>query len=196
MRLRHMSELGLAELSKRDLLDGHSIGKLKFCEHYIFGKHKRVKFNTSVYTTEGILDYVHSDLWGPSRRSSLDGSRYMLTIIDDYSRRVWPYFLKHKSKAFKVFKECKVMVERQIKKKVNKLCTDNGIKFSSNEFDSYCKSEGIMRHYIVPGTPQQNGVAERMNRTIISRARCMLSNAGMHRRFWAETASTTCYLIN
>ncbi len=196
MRLGHMSELGLAELSKRGLLDGHSIGKLKFCEHCIFGKHKRVKFNTSVHTTEGILDYVHSDLWGPSRRSSLGGSRYMLTIIDDYSRRVWPYFLKHKSEAFKAFKEWKVMVERQTEKKVKKLRTDNGMEFCSDEFDSYCKSEGIVRHYTVPGTPQQNGVAERMNRTIISRARCMLSNAGMHRRFWAEAVSTACYLIN
>nr|AAT44257.1 putative polyprotein [Oryza sativa Japonica Group] len=64
MRLGHMSEIGLAELSKRGLLDGQSIGKLKFCEHCIFGKHKRVKFNTSTHTTESILDYVHSDLWG------------------------------------------------------------------------------------------------------------------------------------
>ena len=120
----------------------------------------------------------------------------MLTIIDDYSRRVWPYFLKHKSEAFKAFKEWKVMVERQTEKKVKKLRTDNRMEFCSNEFDSYCKSEGIVRHYTVPDTPQQNGVAERMNRTIISRARCMLSNAGMHRRFWAEAASTACYLIN
>jgi len=120
----------------------------------------------------------------------------MLTIIDDYTMKVWPYFLKHKSEAFLAFKEWKVMVEKQTKKKVKKLRTDNGIEFCSEEFNSYCKSEGIVRHYTVPYTPQQNGVAERMNRTIISKARCMLSNAGLHRHFWAEVASAACYLIN
>ncbi|GJV93371.1 retrotransposon protein, putative, ty1-copia subclass [Tanacetum coccineum] len=190
MRLGHMSELGLTVLSKRGLLDGQCVGKLEFCEHCIFGKHKRVKFNTSVHTTKGILDYVHSDLWGPSQEASLGGARYMLTIIDDFSRSVWPYFLKHKSEAFSAFKEWKVMVETQTGKKVKKLRTDNGMEFCSNEFNSYCKSKGIVRHYTIPHTPQQNGVVERMNRTIISKARCMLSNAGLSKRFWAEAAST------
>lgn len=140
MRLGHMSELGLSVLSKRGLLDGQCTGKLDFCEHCIFGKHKRVKFNTSVHTTQGILDYVHSDIWGPSQEASLGAARYMLTIIDDYSRRVWPYFLKHKSEAFAAFKEWKVMVERQTERKVKKLRTDNGMEFCSNEFNSYCKA--------------------------------------------------------
>jgi hypothetical protein len=64
MRLGHMSEFGMAELMKRNLLDGYIQGNMKFCEHCVFGKHKRVKFNTSVHRTEGILDYVHADLWG------------------------------------------------------------------------------------------------------------------------------------
>jgi transposase InsO family protein len=120
----------------------------------------------------------------------------MLTIIDDYSRKVWPYFLKHKSEAFSAFKEWKVMVKRQTEKKVKKLRTDKGMELCSDEFNVYCKSEGIVRHYTIPYTPQQNGEVEHMNRTIISKARCMLSNAGLHRRFWAEAAFTTCYLIN
>jgi hypothetical protein len=162
----------------------------------MFRKHKRVKFNTATHSSKGILDYVHSELWGPSRMPSLGGARYMLTIIDDYSRKVWPYFLKDKSEAFSAFKEWKTMVENQTEKKVKKLRTDNGMEFYSHEFKSYCKSEGIVRHYTVPYTPQQNGVAERMNWTIISKARCMLSNSGLNRRFWAEVASTACYLIN
>nr|AAT44282.1 putative polyprotein [Oryza sativa Japonica Group] len=196
MRLGHMSEIGLAELSKRGLLDGQSIRKLKFCEHCIFGKHKRVKFNTSTHTTEGILDYVHSDLWGPAHKTSFGGARYMMTIVDDYSRKVWPYFLKHKYQAFDGFKEWKTMVERQTERKVKILRTDNGMEFCSKIFKSYCKSEGIVCHYTAPHTPQQNDVAERMNRTIISKARCMLSNAGLPKQFWAEAVSTACYLIN
>jgi hypothetical protein len=75
-----------------------------------FGKHKRVKFNTVIHKSKAILDYVHDDLWGPSRKTSLGCCRYMLTIIDDYSRMVWPYFLKHKYDAFDAFKDGKVKV--------------------------------------------------------------------------------------
>jgi len=196
MRLGHMSELVMAELMKRNLLDGCILSGKKFCEHCVFGKHKRVKFNTSVHTTKGTLDYVHADLWGPSRKPSYGGARYMLTIIDDYSRRVWPYFLKSKDDTFAAFIEWKVMIERQTEKKVKVLRTDNGGEFCSDAFDDYCRKEGIVRHHTIPYTPQQNGVAERMNRTIISKARCMLSNAHMNKRFWAETANTACYLIN
>ena len=77
MRLGHISEQGLHELCKRGLLDEHIISKLKFYEHCVFGKHKRVSFNTSTHKSKGILDYVHSDLWGPSREPSIGGSRYM-----------------------------------------------------------------------------------------------------------------------
>jgi hypothetical protein len=86
--LGHMSEHGMPELIKRELLVCCNMSKLEFCEHCIFGKHKRVKFNASVHTTKGILEYVHADLWGPSRKKSLCGASYMLTIIDDYSRKV------------------------------------------------------------------------------------------------------------
>ena len=118
MRFGHMSELDMVELMKRDLRDGCTVGKMKFCEHCVFGKHKRVKFNASAHITKGTLDYVHADLWGPSRKPSYGGARYMLTIIDDYSIKVWPYFLKNKDDTFATFKKWKVMIERQTKKKV------------------------------------------------------------------------------
>jgi hypothetical protein len=80
-RLGHMSEHGMEELIRRELLVGCNMSKLEFCEHCIFGKHKRVKFNASVHTTKGILEYVHADLWGPSRKKFLGGASYMLTIL-------------------------------------------------------------------------------------------------------------------
>ena len=120
----------------------------------------------------------------------------MLTIIDDYSRRVWPYFLKSKDDTFAAFTEWKVMIEKQTEKKIKVLRTDNGGEFCSDVFDDYCRKEGIVRHHTIPYTPRHNGVAERMNRTIISKARCMLSNSRMNKRFWAEAANTACYLIN
>jgi hypothetical protein len=100
MRFGHMSALGLAELSKRGLLDGCHADTLDFCEHCVFGKHKRVKFSSAVPNTENILDYVHVDSWGPSHITSHGCARYMLTIIDDKSHRVWPYFLKKNQMPF------------------------------------------------------------------------------------------------
>jgi transposase InsO family protein len=181
-----MSELGMAELMKRDLLKGCTLSSKKSCEHCIFGKHKRVKFNTDVHTTKGTLNYVHADLWGPSRKPSYGGACYMLTIIDDYYRKVWPYFLRNKDDNFAAFKDWKVMIEMQTDRKVKELHTNKGGEFCSAAFNEYCRMEGIVRHHTIPYTPQQNGVAERMNRTIISKARCMLSNAKMNKRFWAE----------
>ena len=86
------------------------------------------------------------------------------------------------------------MIERQTERKVKLLRTDNGGEFCSREFNDYCRSEGIVRNHTIPHTPQQNGVAERMNRSIISKARCMLSNARMSKRFWAEAANTALLL--
>jgi hypothetical protein len=183
--LGHMSEHGMAELIKRELLVGCNMSKLEFCEHCIFGKHKRVKFNASVHTTKVILEYVHADLWGPSLKKSLGVGSYILTIIDDYSRKVWSYFLKHKYEAFDAFRKWKVMIEKQTEKKVKLLRTDNVMKFCSNKFNDYCSDEGIVRHHTIPYTPRQNDVTERMNKTIISKARCMVSNVGMSRHFWA-----------
>jgi hypothetical protein len=99
MRLGHMSALGMTDLIKRGLLDGCHSDILDFCEHCVFGKHKRVKFSPAIHNTENILNYVQANLWGPSCKVSHGGARYMLTIINDYSHRVWPYFIKHKSDA-------------------------------------------------------------------------------------------------
>ncbi|KAG8472156.1 hypothetical protein CXB51_036420 [Gossypium anomalum] len=88
------------------------------------------------------------------------------------------------------------MIEKQTGKQIKYLRTDNGLEFCSDEFNRLCKSEGIVRHLTVRHTPQQNGVAERMNRTIMEKVRCMLSNANLPKSFWAEAASTACFLIN
>jgi transposase InsO family protein len=88
------------------------------------------------------------------------------------------------------------MVEKRTERKLKVLRTDNGMEFCSGDFNSFCRKEGIVRHHTIPYTPQHNGVVERMNRTIISKARCMLSNSGLSQKFWAEAASTACHLIN
>lgn len=117
-------------------------------------------------------------------------------MIDDFSRMTWVFIMKHKSEAFKNFRQWKALVENQTGKKIKRLRVDNGLKFCWSKFDEFCKNEGIVRHYTVRDTPQQNGVAERMDQTLLERARYMLSNAGLTRRSWAEAVSIACYLIN
>ncbi|KAJ4719824.1 Retrovirus-related Pol polyprotein from transposon TNT 1-94 [Melia azedarach] len=154
------------------------------------------KFPKAIHRTKGTLDYIHSDCWGPSRVESLGGHRYFVSMIDDFSRMTWVFIMKHKSEAFKNFRQWKALVENQTGKKIKRLRTDNSLEFCWSEFDEFCKNEGIARHHTVRDTPQQNGVTERMNQTLLERARCMLSNAELTRRFCAEAVSTACYLIN
>ena len=108
LRLEHVSERGLYELGKQGLLSGDEISKLDFCENCVYGKASRVKFNASKHTTQAILDYVHLDLWVPSRVALKGGTYYFMTIIDDYSRKVWVYCLNSKYQVLNVFKTWKV----------------------------------------------------------------------------------------
>ncbi|CAA0840084.1 Unknown protein [Striga hermonthica] len=94
---------------------------------------------------------------------SLGGSRYFLTFIDDASRKVLVYSLNTKDQVFEYFKEFHVMVERETRKKLKCLRSNNGGEYTSKEFDAYCRTYDIRHEKSVPCTPQHNGVAERMN---------------------------------
>ncbi|KAH9671238.1 Integrase catalytic domain-containing protein [Citrus sinensis] len=196
LRLGHMSIKGLMELQKQGVLGDEQITELDFCEDCVLGKTTRSSFKSSTHTTCGILDYIHSDLWGPAQTTSLRGNSYFLSIIDDFSKRVWVYVLKHKDQVFEKFKEWKSLVENQTGRKMKKLRTDNGLEFCNQRFDSYCAHEGIARHKTVRMTPQQNGLAERMNRTLMDKVRCMLVQAQLPKSLWVETLLTACYLVN
>jgi transposase InsO family protein len=76
------------------------------------------------------------------------------------------------------------------------LRADNGGEFCENEFEEFCKKCDIERHMTTPYTTQQNGVAERMNNTLMEKTRCMLSGDGLGQEFWVEAVGTTCYLVN
>jgi hypothetical protein len=196
-RLGHMSEKGLKVM--------HSLGKLPklksvnidFCENCIFGKQKRVSFKTGGRTLRNEkLELVHTDVWGPAAVSSIGGKSYFVTFIDDHSRKVWVYFLKQKSEVYEVFKKWKAMVENETGLKIKKLRSDNGGEYEDTGFKRFCFENGIRLERTVPGTPQQNGVAERMNRTLTERARSMRIQSGLPKQFWAEAINTAAYLIN
>lgn len=196
MRLGHMSEKGLTLLGKEGLLKNLEKPCMDFCEHCVYGKAHRVKFTTSKHKSRRLLDYVHTDVWGPAKVASKGGSRYFVSFIDDYSRYAWVYFLKHKNEVFETFKRWRAMVENRTGRKLKTIRSDNGTEYTEGVFKEFCDQEGIVRHWTVRNTPQQNGVAERLNRTLLERARCIRSNSGLGREWWAESVATACYIVN
>lgn len=196
-RLGHMSEKGMKTLlSKGKLPDLKSVD-VGLCEDCIFGKQKKVSFAKIGKTPKAEkLELVHTDVWGPSPVQSLAGSLYYVTFIDDSTRKVWVYFLKKKSEVFDTFRKWKAMVENETGLKVKRLRSDNGGEYTDQKFREFCANNGIKMEKTVPQTPQQNGVAERMNRTLNERARSMRIHAGLPKIFWAEAVNTAAYLIN
>ena len=113
------------------------------------------------------LGLVHSDVCGKKNAKSLSGGEYFLTFIDDNTHYIWIYVLKHKDDVFRCFLEWKAQVERSAGRKLKTLHTDNGGEYVSADFEKSLKEEGVRHELIVPKTPEQNGVAERMNRTLV-----------------------------
>jgi hypothetical protein len=179
-RLGHMSEKGMQILHKRNLLLDLKQIDLDFCEHCVYGKQKRVRFlRVGKEKKNERLDLVHTDVWGPDQVSSLGGSHYYVTFIDDATRKTWVYCIRQKSDVFDTFKKWKALVENETGKSLKCLRSDNGGEYCNKEFDDYCSYHGICREKTVPRTPQENGVSERMNRTIMERARSMRLHAGL-----------------
>ena len=196
-RLGHMSEKGMKTLLSKGKLPDLKNVDVGLCEDCIFGKQKKVSFTKSGKTPKAErLELVHTDVWGPSPVSSLAGSLYYVTFIDDSTRKLWVYFLKKKSEVFDTFRKWKAMVENETGLKIKRVRSDNGGEYRDNRFREFCANNGIKMEKTVPMTPQQNGVAERMNRTLNERARSMRIHAGLPKMFWAEAVNTAAYLIN
>ena len=117
----HAGEKALQTLAKQGLLKGANSCKLEFCEHCVLGKQTRVKFGSTIHNMKGILNYVHSDVWGPTKVASLGGMHYFVTFLDDYSRKVWVYLMKRKNEVLDAFLKWKKMVETQTGRKVKRL---------------------------------------------------------------------------
>ena len=117
-------------------------------------------------------------------------------FIDDKTRYVWVYVIKRKSDVFKCFCEWKTEVEKSLGQSMKMFRTDNGGKFTSTEFEEYLKKEGIKHELTIPKCPEQNGVAERMNRTLVEMVRSMLADSQLPKLFWAEALATATYLRN
>ena len=142
------------------------------------------------------LQLIHADLCGPITPTSSSYKRYILCLIDDFSRKGWIYLLAEKSEAFSMFKVFKSYVEKEVESEICCLRTDRGGEFTSKEFNDFCVKNGIKRQLTAAYTPQQNGVAERKNRTLLNMVRCLLAEMKMPKLFWPEAAKWGIHVLN
>ncbi|KAL4388518.1 hypothetical protein GQ457_09G024580 [Hibiscus cannabinus] len=196
MRFGHYHFSGLNFLSRKEYVSGLPVINIPkgICETCEIGKKHRESFPTGKsWRARKPLEIVHSDLCMVEIPTH-GGSRYFITFIDDFSRKAWVYFLKHKSEACDSFKLFKSFVEKQSGCKIKALRTDRGQEYLTCA--DFLDQHGIQQQLTTRYTPQQNGVAERKNRTIMDMVRCMLKAKQMPREFWAEAVSTAVYILN
>lgn len=198
-RYGHLSHRGMQRLQSKNMV--HGLPKFDAqsftCSDCLIGKQPRNPIpKASMWRAKEVLELVHSDICSPISPISNSGKRYLLCFIDDFSRKGWVYFLKEKSEAFIHFKQFKRKVEKETGKNLKCLRTDRGGEFISNEFTDYCKCQGIRRQLTTAYTPQQNGTAERRNRTVMNMVRALLSTRKVPRFLWAEAVNWTFYVLN
>ncbi|CAA7062104.1 unnamed protein product [Microthlaspi erraticum] len=198
-RYGHLSHRGMKTLQSKNMVRGLPVFDIQTftCSDCLVGKQPRSSIpKRSSWRAKGVLEMLHSDICGPISPMTTSGKRYILTFIDDYSRKSWVYFLSEKSETFSSFKLFKKKVETETGKAIKSLRTDRGGEYTSHEFSEFCKEHGIRRQMTTAYTPQQNGIAERKNRTVMNMVRCMLSARKMPKSFWAEAVSWTFYVLN
>src|SRR4051812_17741618 len=194
-RLGHIGQDRLSRLVKSGLTGSLTEVTLPTCESCLAGKATRKSFGKA-RRASAPLDLIHSDICGPMSARNRTNAPYFITFIDDYSRYGYIYLIAHKSEALKCFEAYLNEVENKLERKVKTLRTDRGREYLSDQFKELCEKKGIVRQLTMPYTPQQNGVAERRNRTLMDMVRCMMAQASLPISFWGDALLTAAYLLN
>nr|GEU90681.1 retrovirus-related Pol polyprotein from transposon TNT 1-94 [Tanacetum cinerariifolium] len=199
-RLSHLNFDTINLLLNNDIVVG--LPKLKFvkdnlCSSCELGKAKRKSFQTKTTpSSKRRLQLLHMDVCGPMRVASINGKKYVLIIVDDYSRYTWTYFLRSKDETLEVLIDFLRLVQRGLHAQVRIVRTDKGTEFLNKTLYAYFAYEGILYQTSIARTPEQNGIVERQNHTLVEAARTMLSAAKVPLFFWAEAIATTCFTQN
>lgn len=202
-RLGHLNFQDLLQLSTQKLVRGlpNLSGRTDVvCGGCKTGKQTRASHKVvNASSSTQPLELLHMDLMGPSATSSMAGKEYIFVVVDDHSRFAWVDFLKDKSETFSSFSTLskRLLVEKQQENyQIAKIRSDNGTEFKNSKFAKYCRDHGVFHEFSAPITPQQNGIVERKNRSLLDMARVMLHSAGLSENFWAEAINTACYVGN
>lgn len=143
-----------------------------------------------------VMDLVHTDVCGSMQITTPSGKRYVLTFIDNHTKYSVIYLLQNKSDVFSKLKEYVELVQTMFNKRPKVIRPDRGGEYTGNEVIKYLNSNGIQIQYTTAYSPQQNGVAERINKTLIEMARCMIIESKLDNRFWGEAVMMANYIQN
>jgi transposase InsO family protein len=199
-RLAHVGMKNLHKLLKGEHILGLTnvhFEKDRFCSACQAGKQVGAHHpQKNIMTTDRQLELLHMDLFGPIAYISIDGSKYCLVIVDDYSSFTWVFFLQEKSQTQDTLKGFLRRAQNEFRLRIKKIRSDNGTEFKNSQIEGFLEDEGNKHEFSSPYTPQQNGIVERKNRTLLDMARIMLDEYKTPDRFWTEAINTTCYSIN
>ncbi|CAN1129341.1 Retrovirus-related Pol polyprotein from transposon TNT 1-94, partial [Linum perenne] len=166
------------------------------CDSCQLAKNNHSTFIPKTYRPSRPFYLIHSDVWGPSKISTLTGKRWFVTFIDDHTRMCWLYLLKHKSEVSLVFQNFYHMISTQFQTQIAVLRTDNGTEFFNSDLNMFLTSKGIIHQSSCRDTPQQNGVAERKNRHLLEVTRALMFSSNIPKYLWGHALLTAAYLIN
>jgi len=202
---KRLGHLGWAQL-KRAFREGLVTGveasgpppREQHCEDCVAGKMSQAPFfRIGLPRTTAPLELLHMDLFGPVDTQSIRSrAKYALAILDDLTRYCWVYFLQRKSDAADCVKACVAFVERQYGHQVKSLRSDRGGEFTCEPLQDWMVEKGMRQQLAIAYSPQQNGAAERLNRTLLDRARTMLQGAGLTTGFWEDATRYAAWISN
>ncbi|KAI3696663.1 hypothetical protein L6452_29123 [Arctium lappa] len=200
---RRLSHLNFKNINKL-VLGGHVKGMpdLKFAKDHLcaaceMGKMKKASHKPKTApSTSRSLELIHMDLCGPMRVQSINHKKYVLVMVDDFSRYTWVRFLRSKDETPELIISLLKSIQVSLHQVVQTIRTDNGTEFKNQLLTTYLTSVGISHTFSAARTPQQNGVVERRNRTLVEAARTMLSHSKLPLFLWAEAVATACYTQN
>lgn len=199
-RFGHRDPKVIRHLSSNNLVTGIQINDCpikQVCECCIKGKITRNPFpQKASSTTHRPLDLLHADLYGPMLTETPGGRRYIMTLIDDYSRYTYIFLSRRKSQVTEVIKNFIQFCITQFKTKPKAFRSDLGREYVNQELNEHLKHHGIKFQHTTLYTPEQNGVAERRNRYLVEAIRTMLIDAELPNKYWGEAALTAVYLQN
>jgi transposase InsO family protein len=198
-RFSHLHFRALHALSRKGMVHGMpEVDRIEeYCDGCALGKQHRAPFpRASAFKAERGLELVHTDLCGPITPVTLSDNSYFLLVVDDFSRYMWLEVLKTKGEAFQRFSKIKAAAEAAGNYKLLVFRSDRGGEFNSVEFKRLCDASGIRHYTTAPYSPQQNGIIERRNQTIVEMARCLLKSMDVLSRFWGEAVRIAVYIMN
>ncbi|GJZ49373.1 putative RNA-directed DNA polymerase [Tanacetum coccineum] len=202
-RLGHISRDKMTRLVKDEVLPNLDFSDFEKCVECIKGKMTKGNKKGATRSTR-LLELIHTDIFGPFP-SGIGSHKSFISFIDDYSRYKYLFLINEKSKSLNMFKTFKAKVENQLDRKIKVVRSDRGGKYYGRHIDvgqapgsffDFCKDHKIINQYTMSGTPQQNGVAERRNHTLMDMVRSMLANSNIPEFLWTEALKTAVHILN